>query len=325
MRHPRTLAVASLAAVALLASGCADTTRPGTAAYVGSDTISVDTLQAQVDDVLAYRTGAGAIEGTDVRTNLPLVTQQVLSQDVLHELVADAVARTGFTVDEDAVAGQVAQLDAETLLAQPGQAYLTPDTLPVLVRDQVVLSQLGQRAWDGLAVTVDLVPAANRSDAETAATEMAVGDDASTAVVARAKAAGQQAESGVMLSPSQIGGAQSAAAGLLATPLFAAPQGSAIALSLAGGAGQAGQAPAEQWFAMRIVSRSTDAAASKEAGATTAADAPIGNALSLGLSLLPELAGRPEVRLNPRYGKYDETTAQVIAESDVPASVVVRG
>ena len=322
MRHPvaRTSRAGTLVvAVALLTVACGDT-QPRTAAYVGAATISVDELQKQVGDVVTYRTGAGApmaaAPGTDsgspdVRSQLPLVTQQVLSQDVLARLVDSAVQRTGFTVDEGVVSTQLATLDTPTLLAQPAQAYLTPDRLAALVRDQLVLAQLGKQAWDGLSVSVDLLQATDRGDAQAKAQLMAAGAQASAGVVAQAVAAGNQAERGLTLTPA-------GAPALATTPVFGTPEGGAVAFELTS---QQSQAP--QWYAARINSRTTRAPAPTTSGALTAEQATIGQTLSLGLTLLAQLAGTPQITINPRYGQWDHTAGRVIAASDVAASIVV--
>lgn len=322
MRHPvaRTTRAGTLVvAVALLTVACGDT-QPRTAAYVGAATISVDELQKQVGDVLTYRTGAGARTvaapgtdsgSTDVRSQLPLVTQQVLSQDVLARLVDYALQRTGFHVDEGVVSTQLATLDAPTLLTQPAQSYLTPDRLAALVRDQLVLAQLGKQAWDGLSVSADLVQATDRGDAQAKARLMAAGADASAGVVAQAVAAGKQAERGLTLTPAS-------AAALATTPVFGTPAGGAVAFELTS---QQSQAP--QWYAARINTRTTDATAATSSGAVTAEQATIGQTLSLGLTLLAQLAGTPQITINPRYGQWDHTAGRVIAASDVAASVVV--
>lgn len=298
-------AVTLLVVAALLSTACG-ASQAGTAAYVGDTTVSVRSLQSQVDLVLAYRSGA-----TEVRSQLPAVTARVLSQDVLRGLVQAAVTRTGLPVDEKAIADQLAALNPATVLAQPAQNYLTPDSFAALVRDQLILAQLGKRSWDGLGVTVDLVTATDRGDAQNKARRMAVSDAESAAVVAEANANTQQAQQGLALSPAT-------AATLAATPVFATPAGDAVAFALAG---QQSQAP--QWYVARILSRRTDAAVSTASGAVPAAQATISNTLSLGLSLLPQLAGDPQVRLNPRYGQWDPTASRVIAATDVPSAIVV--
>lgn len=322
MRHPvaRTSRAGTLVvAVALLTVACGDT-QPRTAAYVGAATISVDELQGQVGDVLTYRAGAGArtvaasgtdTGSTDVRSQLPLVTQQVLSQDVLAQLVDIAVQRTGFHVDEGVVSTQLAALDTPTLLAQPAQGYLTPDRLAALVRDQLVLAQVGKQAWDGLSVSADLVQATDRGDAQAKAKLMASGAQASAGVVAQAVAAGKQGERGLTLTPAGD-------AALVTTPVFATPEGGAVAFALT-----SQQSQASQWYAARINSRTTRATAPTTSGAVTAEQATIGQTLSLGLTLLAQLAGTPQITINPRYGQWDHTAGRVIAASDVAASVVV--
>ena len=108
------------------------------------------------------------------------------------------------------------------------------------------------------------------------------------------------------------------AATLTATPVFGTPEGGSVAFELTG---QQSQAP--QWYAARINTRTTLATASPRSGGVTAEQATIGQTLSLGLTLLPQLAGTPQITINPRYGQWDHTAGRVIAASDVAASVVV--
>ena len=67
----------------------------------------------------------------------------------------------------------------------------------------------------------------------------------------------------------------------------------------------------------------TRATAPTTSGALTAEQATIGQTLSLGLTLLAQLAGTPQITINPRYGQWDHTAGRVIAASDVAASIVV--
>ena len=152
MRRATQLRVAGvLAAAAVGLAGCG-TPPPGTAAEVGPVRIETSSLQQQVDTVLAYRDSAGL---PDVRDQLPEITRQVLSADVVHELTTTAVADTGVAVDRAAIDAQVGRL-TDAALAQEGLTFLTPDSLRSVVGDQLTVAQLGEAAWDGLAVTVDI-------------------------------------------------------------------------------------------------------------------------------------------------------------------------
>jgi len=288
-----------VAAVTLVLAGCGSSL-PGTAAQVGADRITVDSLQSQVDDVLAYRS---AQPGSTVRTQLPTITQQVLSGDVLHQLAQTAVARTHLNVDEKAIANQIGSLDPK-LLDNKGIEFITPATLPQFVHDQLVISQLGARAWDGLAVTADLATATDQADAEAKAKRMAQGPKESAAVVAEAMAHGQQARAGYALSPATL-------EGLTSTPVFAVPAGSAVAFMLN-----------KQWQVARIVTRTTTAPPNTSPDAVSAAQAQPGSTYALGIGLLDELAGTPDVRVNPRYGSWDPTQGQVVVASAPPNAIV---
>lgn len=308
MRHvgagPRLVPL--LVATALVLPACGSTAQPGTAAYVGDDTVGVRDLQNQVDDVLAYRSDAQpAADGSTARDQVPAITQQVLAQEVRHRLLEQALARTGFQADEQVVTEQLQGAD-ETLLDSEQLSFLTPDTLQPFLRDQLVTIQLGQDAWDGLAVTIDVAPATDRTDAEAKAQRMAQSDAEATAVVQEALAVGGQAQQALELTPGLVDPT------LFATPVFSAPQGSGIAFQLG-----------EAWQAARVVVRTDDAERATGADVVTGAQAPAQSAYGLGRSLLPDLAGGAQVRLNPRYGQWDAGQGTVIAESDVPVAVVV--
>lgn len=293
------LLVAAVTSVVVLA-GCG-AAPPGTAAEVGDARIDVSTLQSEVDAVLAYRSSAGL---SDVRDQLPALTQQVLSADVVHELTADAAARAGVTADVAAVDAQLAQVTPDTL-AQPSLSFLTPDTLRGVVTDQVVITQLGAAAWDGLAVDVDITVAADEGAARAKAQRMASGAQASADVVAEDTAAGLPAQAGLALSPAT-------APGLAGYPVFTEAEGSAVAFPYK-----------QQWQVARVVSRRTDAPASTAGGATSAAQAGPAATYSLGLTLLPQLAGDPDVVVSPRYGVWDPTGGQVVDAGAEPSAVVV--
>lgn len=301
IRIKASIAIA-VAAGTLALAGCGSAL-PGTAAQVGEQRITVDSLQSQVDAVLDYRSDR---PGSTVRDQLPSITQQLLSGDVLHELADLAVARTQFTVDEKAIAEQIAKLDP-TVLDNPGVNFITPVTLPQFVHDQLVIAQLGSAAWDGLAVTADLATATDRADAETKAKRMAQGPAESAAVVAEATAAGQQSRAAYPLSPATL-------EGLTSTPLFAAPVGSAVAFSVG-----------KQWQAARITSRTTNAPPNPAPEAVPASQAKPSSTYALGVSLVGELAGNPEVRINPRYGSWDATQGQVVATTAAPNAIVFNG
>ena len=303
-----TRSVLALVAVALLGSACADSL-PGTAAYVGPGTISVDTLQAQVDDVVAYRSGPGAVQGApNVRTDLPRITRQVLSQDVVHELVGAAVRRTNFTVDEAQLRTELAGVDRTSTLAQPAQVHVTPRSVDGLLRDQLILAQLGRQAWDGLSLDIDYVVVGERSEAEALVRRMATSDEAAAAVVREAGG-----RSGQPLTPGTAG-----SPAVLSSPLFSVPVGGAVAISLIDP-----QTQGERWLVVRVLRRRTDAPPPTTANSVRAAQAATNDAVALGLGLLGMQAGEPEIRLNPRYGQWDPTSFQVISTTDAPAAVVV--
>lgn len=296
--------VLALAAATLVLGACSNSL-PGTAASVGDQRITVDSLQSQVDAVLAFRSGPqqDPQQATKIRTQLPTITQQVLSGDVLHQLAQLAAQRTHLQVNEKAISDQLAKLDPKVLDGDQ-LAFITPNSLPQFVHDQLVIAQLGTAAWDGLAITADLTTATDQADAEAKAKRMAQSPQESQAVVAESTAKGLQARAGYPLSPSML-------EGLAGSPLFATPAGSAVAFTLN-----------QKWQVARIDTRTTTAPPSTSPDAVSAAQAKPSSTYALGISLLPELSGYPGVRISPRYGSWDPTQGQVVAATAPPSALV---
>jgi parvulin-like peptidyl-prolyl isomerase len=138
--------VASTGLAVLLLSGCGSgSVRPGAAALVGEQRITVDTLQQVVERGLEDPQAQESL-GQD-RSEFQ---RQVLSRLVNRELLAAAAEREGVTVDDGDVDAQLEDFAAqaggeEALEAQAAQSGISPQDLQPFLRDVVLEQALGDK------------------------------------------------------------------------------------------------------------------------------------------------------------------------------------
>ncbi len=136
--------VASTGLAVLLLSGCGSgQVRPGAAAFVGEDRITVDTLQQVVERGLSDPQAEQAL-GQDRSA----FQRQVLSRLVNREVLRAAAEREGVTVDDGDVDAQLQDFAAqaggeEALEAQAAQNGIAPQDLQPFLRDVVLEQALG--------------------------------------------------------------------------------------------------------------------------------------------------------------------------------------
>ena len=142
IRSSRPVVSAGLAV--LLLSGCGSgSVRPGAAALVGDERITVDTLQEVVERGLADPQAEEQL-GQD----RPAFQRQVLSRLVNREVLQAAAEQEGVTVDEGEVDDQLQDFAAqaggeEALEAQAAQNGISPQDLQPFLRDVVLQQELG--------------------------------------------------------------------------------------------------------------------------------------------------------------------------------------
>lgn len=155
-RPSRRLAVAAGVAVLVL-SGCGNaTTRAGSAAVVGGESIPTDALNGLVERGLADPMAAQQF-GAD----RDAFQRQVLARLINSEVLDEAAKRSGVEVTQGEIDTQIADFaeqagGREALEMQAAQSGISPTDLPDFVRDIVVERELG----DKLTQDVD-VPAAD--------------------------------------------------------------------------------------------------------------------------------------------------------------------
>jgi foldase protein PrsA len=142
IRSSRLVATTGLAV--LLLSGCGSgSVRPGAAALVGEERITVDTLQQVVERGLADPQAEQSL-GQD-RSEFQ---RQVLSRLVNREVLREAARREGVSVSDGDVDAQLQDFAAqaggeEALEAQAAQNGISPEDLQPFLRDVVLEQELG--------------------------------------------------------------------------------------------------------------------------------------------------------------------------------------
>jgi hypothetical protein len=290
--------LAAVAVVGAVVSGCgAGPSQVGSAAIVGSEAVPLDRVQDRLDVALARTDVLDelAARGLDA----PDIARDVVTQAVTHDLFQRAAAAEGITVTES---------DVDTALAERGGAEAVLERslfdLPAVrerIADELVAERLGARFVDRLAVTVDILGVTSEEEAAETARVLAVGGPAADALF----------DANPQTSRRGVDYRASTAPEVAATVLFG---------TAAGRAGYFQPAPGQSgWIVFRVLERSTDAPAVGPEAATRVGSAEL---VGIGRRLLQPLAAELGVRVNPRYGVWDEVTLRVVGEDELAGSVL---
>lgn len=297
------MGVAGLLVAGTVLAACSGPSQAGSAAIVGDTAISVDTLQATVDGVLDREPAARAAQRA---RKLDVISRQVLTLRVRHELVSRLAHREHLRADHSAV---------DALLAESGGArnaargtVLDPAGMTRYTTDTVLLAEFARRRLPGLSVTFDyaLVPgprAANRLARGIAADP----DHASDAItgVARSGAAGG-------LGKRVVARRQLSTAAL--SPLFGIPEGTVAAYPVGGSSAR--------WLVVLVHDRQMGTGGPGRA-AFHGGGSRIELLGKLGLHLLGARSSATDIRINPRYGAWDPLALRVAASDEVTTGVAI--
>ncbi|MHA6627015.1 hypothetical protein ACU61A_16395 [Pseudonocardia sichuanensis] len=282
---------AAVVVVAAVVSGCGGPGQAGTAVVVGDQAVPLERVQGQLDAALSLHDPAelAARQVTPAR-----LARDIVTREVMHGLLARRAAEEGITVTEPQVDAQLA------LLAQPDPSgrlgvedFLQGPELRSWARDQVIAAQLGQRLVPGLQVTVDLVAATSREDAQAKSEVLARGGPEADALTANP----QTGRSGLTVQAA-------ASPGDAASPAFWVPAGSVVAY----------QADPRQngWLILRVTDRRTDAP-TDPAALSSLSQAEF---VAIGLRSLQQTIDEVGVEINPRYGVMDPIQLRVVGEDE---------
>ncbi|WP_028926797.1 hypothetical protein [Pseudonocardia acaciae] len=303
IHHKRVLIsfIGLVAACATLA-GCGEGPRQaGSAAIVGSDAVSLSTVQRQVDSVYAKPEVAQRV--TQLGGTPADIAQLMVTRDVQHIVYGEAARRDGIVVDE-------AQVDAElnkpAVAAQlAGQFLIDQESKRDMVRDRIIAKALATKYFDRLIVTVDMVATATRQDAEATARRLAAGGAQADAVLATGDA--NTALRGLPL--------RAAAAPTLATePIFGTPAGQVVASQ---------STTTGQWTVLRVTDRRFEGPPVTDPNLSAVSRLDDRSLEVIGRRLTQPLSEELGVRINPRYGAWDPVKLMVLP-TDQATSMIVK-
>jgi hypothetical protein len=175
LKSPRTLKIAVALLVSSLALSACGSPDARTAATVGDQTISIQTLQASVNEIIEGRRSAGEPDVSDLDSGD--LTRDQLRFHVLSELIAIAARAEGVVVSNAEVDARrraiVEQLGGEqNLEAALVQAGIASRDFRLYIYDLLYQEKLGDALVPGEGAEVE----AKRSDAVTAALLKAASD-----------------------------------------------------------------------------------------------------------------------------------------------------
>lgn len=297
-------AVAAVAVVSAVISGCGGPEQPGTAVAIGDRTIPLSQVESEVDAVLSDP-GERAIAQSQGQ-QLTDLARSVVGARVTDSVVTPVAAAAGVVVPAAEVDLQIDNIVVSVLGGQ-SQEKLTPDdkakvkALYGLLRRQVPAQlaavELARRQVGGISVTVDEVPVRDRTAAEKLAGTLAAGGAAADAVMA-----GPGARRGVTYRATD----DAERAGSI---LFGVPQGTVVAYRPSAGNAN--------WSVAKVTVRRTDGPVDDQAVDSLSQQ----DLLPIGFRIAQAQAG--EVTVNPRYGVWDPVAFAITRPGDATGIVLL--
>jgi hypothetical protein len=293
------IAVIVAAAGALLSACGSGPSQITSAAIVGGNSVSLTAVQQQLNMVLRKEPGAKQLQQ---QNQLDALARNIVRLSVQHELVQKAAKDEGLVVDEAQITGLIDQQGGPEK-ASAGTVW-DASTYRQHARDQLLLLALGRKYVDRLAVNFDYTQAPTRADALAKAQELAHGTvQAQQEIIRRDQAA--HVAVGFNERVAAIDHLQDGA-----TVLFGALPGTVVAYPM----NQNSAVGSGQWLVAVIRQRTTNAPATSSSAKVDQLDPQLLGAL--GLRLLGPVADHTGVRINPRYGVWDQVGINVASTAD---------
>lgn len=288
--------VAAVAVVGAAISGCGGPSQAGTAAFVGENAVPLEQIQSRLDTALAK--GDRIAQYTSQGGTTADLARSIVTSTVMHDLLARRAATEGIVVTDAQIDGQITDSGgADALLA--GSFYDLP-ALRDRVRDELIAAQLAQRLIPGLQVTVDLVGATSRDDAQAKGKALLEGGAAAAALTANP----QTGRGGLTVQAANSPGDAT-------TPVFALPVGSVVTF-------QPDPQQSSNWLVIKVTDRRTDAP-TDPAALSGLSQAQL---VAIGQRSVQQTAEEVGVRVNPRYGVWDQIQQRVVAEGQEAGTIL---
>ena len=266
----------------------------GSAIIVGDTTVPLDQVQSQVGTLLARVPAEQRQQDT-----APTLARDIVTNELLHTLLARAATEQGVTVTDAEVDAFIEQQGgAQTLLQN---SVLDLEGLRSQAHDFLVATALGRKAAPGLAVTIDLIGSANRADAEAKARTLAAGGPAADALFTDSRTARRGVEVAAATDTQNAG-----------SVVFGTPVGDVVAY----------QPDPQQatWNVFRVTDRRTDARA-----AAPRPPCRCSSSTSSGSAPCSRSPTTSSVRVNPRYGVWDQVSLRVVPANQTAGLVLAAG
>ena len=297
--RPRVLLTA--VATALVLAGCGSGPSQATsAAIVGDQSIGLGEVQHEIQWLLDNVPEA---QQAKQQRKFDIESRRIVQSRIIHQLLTVAAQRNGLRADDQQIAELINSSGGREAAARAVQ--VEPDRLDDVAGDQLLLQQLGQKFVDRLSVSLvgttisSERPGATAEDQALDLGHKIAADPANAAAVIQA--GGHQ----VLDERFSLAEALQASPELAVSAVFGAAEGTVLVI----------QPSSEQtgWLVASVQERTvTDAAGSGSAAAQQSDPQML---YRVGLRMLQPLAGELGVRINPRYGVWDET-AMTIAPSE---------
>jgi hypothetical protein len=314
------VAVIVAAAGALLSACGSGPSQITSAAIVGNSSVPLTAVQQQLAMVLRKEPGAKQLQQ---QNQLDALARNIVRLSVQHELVQKAAKDEGLVVDEAQITGLIDQQGGPEK-ASTGTIW-DASTYRQHARDQLLLLALGRKYVDRLAVTFDYTQAPTRADALAKAQELARANVPQQQEIIKRDQAAHVAV-GLNVRIAAIDHLQDDA-----VVLFGATPGTVLTYPMNAN-GAAGNA---QWLVAVIRQRTTNASTSSPSTSSpsassspSATSSPTTSSSSkvdqldpqllgaLGVRLLGPVADHSGVRINPRYGVWDQVGIAVASTAD---------
>jgi hypothetical protein len=282
------------AAVGALVSGCGGPVQAGSAVIVGDTSVPLQQIQSQVGTLLARVPAEQRQQDT-----APALARDIVTNELLHDLLVRASAEQGITVSDAEVDAFIQQQGgAQTLLQN---SVLDLQGLRAQAHDFLVATALGRKAAPGLVVTIDLLGSSNRADAEAKARTLAAGGPAADALFDDSRVARRNVEVAAATDTQNAG-----------SVVFGTPVGDVVAY----------QPDPQQatWNVFRVTNRRTDAYPT-----SPPATLSLQQLYLIGQRTLQPIADDLSVRVNPRYGVWDQVALRVVPADQSSGLVLTPG
>ncbi|SDP51491.1 hypothetical protein [Lentzea jiangxiensis] len=291
-------------AVALLATGCgAGPAKAGSAAIVGDQAVALETVQDRTVKVLKKEPAAQQMQD---QGKLDGVSRLVLADEITHKIAEAAARRENITVDETKVYDAVQEKGGPVEAAKQSEQDET--TIHRRQRDVLVMGELARRNLSTLEVVIDFFQVKDPKEAREKAAEVV----ADSAKMSRFVQEAPRTTSGQQASATNQRVRVTENPSLVHTMLWGVKPGTVVAF------------PADEqqssWMVALVKERNEVSATPGEEDLLERIDPQL--LAAFGLRIAQFLTADLNIEVNPRYGVWDPTNAQVVGNAGERAGFV---